>query len=461
MENVRRAAGNGRDRQSEDGADDPVLGALDQIEASYRDLCARWQHQATEATQARRELAGTREEGRRLADELAGERARSERERAQAERQRSRADGLAATLKEIHRSLFHGNVYDLILKACLTLTGATRGLYITARSGDALRVRAAQDVDGYPSASPSEFLRALCDKVRSDQESFVCNSEADRGDLPQPTDQGEAFRNLVVAPVVLLKDFDGIVVVADKPNGEFDDDDVETLLGVGDQAAVAAENDDLRRQLEGAYLSTIMALADAVEAKDPYTHGHCGRVARYAHRIAERMGLPEREQSLVYYAALLHDVGKIGVSDGVLNKSGTLLTEERALVRSHVRVGHDLIHKIPALEPVAESVLRRHEWYDGTGYPDGLAGEEIPLASRIVGVADAYGAMLDRRSYKEPYGTEHACAELLRCAGIQFDPEVVKAFVELLDSPGALDAEDDDAEWSVPLAFGRFHRPTS
>ena len=144
-------------------------------------------------------------------------------------------------------------------------------------------------------------------------------------------------------------------------------------------------------------------LADTVEAKDPYTTGHCEQVSQYARLAAERLALTEEEKRIACYAALLHDVGKIGVSDGVLNKPGPLIAEERKLVEAHVRIGHDLLSSIPALREVANAVLYHHERFDGGGYPEGLAGDSIPIASRIVAVVDAYCAMLDKRSYKEAY----------------------------------------------------------
>ena len=407
----------------EAGAHDPVLQALRGVEDAYRAQDAAWhEHDA------------------RMQDALAAE-------RRLAERQRRRAECLDRALREIHGALFGaGDVYQLILQACLTITQASRGVYVTAqRPGERLRVRAAIGVDA-SSAEPSPFIGAIARQVLSGGGTLVCNPPDPQPQLPAPG-EGERFRNFVAAPVVLMADLDGVIVAADRMDGHFDRDDVDSLLSVGDQAAVAVRNRRLERELQHAYLATVSMLADAVEAKDPYTHGHCEMASRYARLVGERLGLAAYDQAVVCYSALLHDVGKIGVSDGVLNKPGPLLPEERDLMRAHVRLGHDLLLAVPALGPVADIVLHHHEWYDGTGYPDGLAGEEIPLPARIVAAVDAYCAMITRRSYKEAYTEEHARQELARCAGTQFDPAVVEALLAVLSDPRGEDADDDyDAE---------------
>lgn len=189
-----------------------------------------------------------------------------------------------------------------------------------------------------------------------------------------------------------------------------------------------------------ALLATVELLADTIEAADPYMRGHCRQVVRFARETARRLGLDDATVRTTCYAALLHDIGKVGVSAEILNKPGALLQEERALVQAHVRIGYDLLRTVPALEAVAVAVLHHHEWYDGAGYPHGLAGEAIPLPARIVAVADAYATMRDRRAYKDAQSGADARAELRRCAGTQFDPAVVDAMLEAID---ALDGETD------------------
>lgn len=356
-----------------------------------------------------------------------------EAERRQAEKQRHKTAHLQDVIQGIHRGLFAEDTYQLILETCLKLTGATRGFYLAAgETSGTPRIRALVGPEALPANDVFSFLLKLYARATENGETLVSNQPGDVADLTQPAG---SFRSFIAVPVALLRGLSGVIIAADKAEGDFVDDDVQTLIHIGSQAGVAVENAELRRSLQNAYLATVSVLADAMEAKDPYTRGHCEMVSRYAQRIAHRLDLPARERSIVGYAALLHDIGKIGVSDGILNKPSALLPEERELVRSHVRIGHDLIRHVPALSLVADAVLHHHEWYDGSGYPEGLKGDQIPIAARIVCVVDSYGAMVTRRSYKEAYGEEYARAELARCAGSQFDPSIVEAFWHVLDNP--------------------------
>ncbi|GAC1637920.1 MAG: hypothetical protein NVS4B8_03230 [Herpetosiphon sp.] len=406
-----------------------MLMALHDATVAYHKVQGKLAAQADElleATEQRDTAEATITELRQRVAEL-------EREQESTARERERADHLAETLKEVQKALFSGNVYELILRACLTLTHGTRGLYVSSLGPEAkLQIRAAANIDGTPARRVTPFIETLCRRVLAERKHIVLNgNDPDiRDELPGG---GPRFNNIVVVPAVMLRHFDGIIILADKIAGDFSEKDVEAVLTVGDEASIALENAHLHEQLQSAYLDTITVLADAVEAKDSYTHGHCEQVAHFARMTARELGLDHHVQSFVFYAALLHDIGKIGVSDGVLNKPGALLPEEMSLVRSHVRVGYDLIRNVTPLERIAEIVLHHHEWYDGSGYPEGLKSDNIPLAARIVGVSDSYCAMTTKRSYKDAFTPERARAELVRCAGVQFDPQVVDAFLVVLD----------------------------
>jgi len=445
--------------QAGDGLDATARRVREDLERVEEDMLALRigaERELVRRVEAEAELATEREKARDLAQQLRQSEISRDMDRTMADRQRQRADRLGRLVKQMHRSLFSGHIPDLILKACLNLTGAKRGLYVTTRGPDKqLIVKAAVGIDGYPNRPPSPFITALCRKVLSDNDAFVCNeSEVNCHAAGTPVEPDEHFRNYIVAPAVLLKQLDGIIIAADKDQGEFNEEDVDSLVSVGDQASVAVDNARLNRELQAAYLSTVSVLADAVQAKDPYTQGHCEQVSRLARLTADELKLTGPERDVVCYSALLHDVGKIGVSDGVLNKPGPLLPEERDLVRSHVRVGHDMLNKVAALRAVALIVLHHHEWFDGSGYPDRLSGTDIPMAARIVGVVDAYCAMTTRRSYKDAYSSADAAAELARCAGTQFDPAVVEAFLAIYQTPQARDWDDDEnAECGVLPGF--------
>jgi diguanylate cyclase (GGDEF)-like protein/putative nucleotidyltransferase with HDIG domain len=180
-------------------------------------------------------------------------------------------------------------------------------------------------------------------------------------------------------------------------------------------------------------LSAIYALVSTVEAKDPYTYGHSKKVNTYAVALAEAIGLPPEEVSRVSTAALLHDIGKIGVPDKVLNKKGKLNAEDWEAIKSHPKLGATIVGNIPNLAPCVSTILHHHEWWDGTGYPEGLKGEQISIEARILAVADAFEAMSSARPYRPALCGEKVLKELRRGAGSQFDPELVETFIGIVE----------------------------
>jgi GAF domain-containing protein len=341
-------------------ADDPVLAALRQAEIRYRET-----YRALE--QQRGELAGARADNERLSSQLAAQQTEVDGLRRHAQHQRERAGAFANALTDIHRALFSGNVYELILKTCLTLTGATRGQYLTTGGQDvALHARATVDLDAAAGSQLAEFVTDTCREVLQGERVLVRNDLA--GVLGEPG-HAQLLRNCIAAPVVLRARLSGVIIVADKAAGDFDEQDAEVLLSVGSQAAVAVENARLQHEVQQAYLSIVGVLADAIAARNPQVPQQQPTASRRARALAEQLGLPEHEQSIVYYAMLLRDIGNIGVSDGVLNKPGPLLDAERELIRTHAQIGHDLLEQVPLLHDVAEIVRHHHERYDGSGYP--------------------------------------------------------------------------------------------
>jgi len=185
------------------------------------------------------------------------------------------------------------------------------------------------------------------------------------------------------------------------------------------------------QKIRASFFNAITALAYALEAKDVYTSGHSQRVTEISEAIAEHLGLPRETIEKIRLAGLVHDIGKIGVRESVLNKPGSLSDEEFKHVRLHSQTGERILKPIVDDEEILKAVRHHHERYDGWGYPDGLQGEQIPRLARIIAVADTFDAMTSERSYRKALTEEEACAEVERCRGTQFDPEAADAFLEV------------------------------
>lgn len=193
----------------------------------------------------------------------------------------------------------------------------------------------------------------------------------------------------------------------------------------------ALENDRNEEHNRSVMLSTVQALAAAIDAKEPYTAEHSRRVATLALAIAQALGLSAEEQRCVSLAAQVHDVGKIGTPDYILNKPGSLNDDEWKTIKEHPAKGAEIVGRVEQLAYVAEIVRHHHERMDGRGYPDGLAGEDIPLLARIITVADAYEVMTSNRVYHSKLSQEEAIRRLLEATGTQFDTAIVTAFVKV------------------------------
>ncbi len=179
---------------------------------------------------------------------------------------------------------------------------------------------------------------------------------------------------------------------------------------------------------------TMLAFSKTLDAKDPYTRGHSEAVAKYSREIARRYGVKASRLDGIYYAGLLHDIGKIGIPDSILNKPDKLTDDEYASVKLHTTVGADILSELTAVKNIAIGAREHHERYDGSGYPHGLKGGEISLEGRIIGVADAYDAMASERVYHKVFSKEEIRAEFEKGAGVQFDPKIVKILIEMIDS---------------------------
>ncbi len=298
-----------------------------------------------------------------------------------------------------------------------------------------LQVKTAWSKDGQPrqpAATPIKLGEHLAGWVA--KEGRTLRQAGGLGALGLAEATGAA-PGLVLGVPLRLRDQPMGVVMVFRGDGArpFSDDETSLMENIGSQIAVAIENYRLNLDVERTYIETIMALALAVEAKDAYSAGHSKRVGYYATQIGEVMGVDREMLKLLNPAGTLHDIGKIGIKDEVLLKPSPLTPEEEQLMQQHSVIGEAIIRPIRSLSKVASLVLHHHERYDGSGYPSGLKGEEIPLGSRILSVADTYDAMATDRPYRKRLPADVIKSELRRQAGSQLDPACVEAFLNVLE----------------------------
>ena len=216
---------------------------------------------------------------------------------------------------------------------------------------------------------------------------------------------------------------------------------------VEEQTQVAEQR---RRQVEQLSEEIMKTLANTIDAKDKYTNGHSVRVAVYSREIAKRCGKSKKEQKNIYHMGLLHDIGKIGVPDTIINKRDRLTEEEYEAIRQHPEIGSDILKTIEQIPDIMVGARWHHERYDGKGYPDGLKGEEIPECARIIGVADAYDAMTSKRSYRDILPQEVVRSELEKGKGTQFDPLFAEIMIQMIDDDIRYTMKEKDFLPKVP-----------
>lgn len=218
------------------------------------------------------------------------------------------------------------------------------------------------------------------------------------------------------------------------------------------QNDLEAKLDEKTKLVEKVSLNSIMVIANTIDAKDAYTSGHSMRVAKCSSAIARQLKWPEEDIQNIHYVALLHDIGKIGVPDAILNKPSKLSDEEFQVIKKHPVIGNDILKDIRIIRSVAEGALYHHERYDGRGYPLGLAGEDIPFYARIIGIADAYDAMTSNRIYRHKLPQEKVIKEFENGRGTQFDPQLTDLFLEMLRDGFDVDKEEGVISWDDDLA---------
>jgi putative nucleotidyltransferase with HDIG domain len=244
------------------------------------------------------------------------------------------------------------------------------------------------------------------------------------------------------APLVNRGKVLGVIYVdSSNRSNVYTKDDLALLSAMALKAGTSLDNARLYDDLRNLFYNTVETLIRAIQARDRYTSGHSARVSRYALFIADKFGFSNKEKHELYLASMLHDIGKIGIPDELLNREGKLTGEQMRQIRNHVKVGASMLKALGEMHPIVPLILHHHEAWDGSGYPDGLAGEEIPLMSRILAVADAYDAMTSDRPYRKALSVIDTIEEIKRCSGRSFDPRVVEAFLEVLEEQDVVATE--------------------
>ncbi|MDF2439544.1 MAG: hypothetical protein JWN98_528 [Abditibacteriota bacterium] len=284
----------------------------------------------------------------------------------------------------------------------------------------------------YPLDGPPVVSKTLARRAMAERAGFIWR----RGEESDAPVSGSIIRYSIetgmYAPLLWQGRALGAVCV-DNPgrNSSFTPDDLHLLLMVAQYAAMAVANQQLQEDLRAAWTGTLDALTSALASRDYDTQSHCYRTVELSVALAQAMGVPEEEIGTIARGALLHDIGKIGIADDILLKTGNLSPGEREIMKQHVRLGHEMLQQIPFFADALPIVLYHHENYDGSGYLEGLSGDAIPRGARIFHVVDLYDALTQDRPYKPAWTHEQAINELKRISGIQCDPEVVTALDNL------------------------------
>jgi HD-GYP domain-containing protein (c-di-GMP phosphodiesterase class II) len=327
-------------------------------------------------------------------------------------------------------------LFDSIVAALLEVTGGDRAAILMrpldGEPGD-INMVAVRTRDGQASGAVTLSRTVVNDVLEKGNSVFTDDALADDRYESGASVVRQRIRSVMCAPMRTTDAILGVLYVDSQMAREFNEAELELLAAIGNQAGIALHRARLMAEVERLFFDVMRAIASLIDAKDGYTHKHSERVAAFGVRIATSLGFDVESRAVVELSGLLHDVGKIGVPDAILNKPGKLTAEEFAQMRLHTVHGAQILSQIQSAKVVSilPGVKSHHERWDGKGYPDGLKGEEIPILGRVLGVADFLDALSSDRSYRKGLTLDEAVAMLKDMKGTAFDPAVVEAAVEL------------------------------
>ncbi|TWT01108.1 HD domain-containing phosphohydrolase [Planomicrobium sp. CPCC 101079] len=348
---------------------------------------------------------------------------------------------LLEAFKQLNSNIEIDEVFQNILLQMVQVIGAEAGTLWVVNS-DKQNVEAVAAYGPTSSAILNIKLakkEGIVGKVIETGQAELIENVAEHADWANRVDVSSGFvtKSMITVPLKVKGTVLGALQLLNKKTvAFFSEQDITLALALASQSALALHNSQMYDELYRMFLSMIRTLAKVLDARDPYTAGHSERVAKYSLWIAKKLGMAGGASDELYKAALLHDIGKIGIPDDILRKPSGLTKIEYETIKQHTIIGADILSNMEpksALVHAIQTARSHHERLDGTGYPDQLKGEEIPWFARIVGVADAFDAMTTARSYSKGMSFKDGAAELLRCRNILFDANIVDAFVAILE----------------------------
>ncbi|MCD6413195.1 MAG: GAF domain-containing protein [Elusimicrobia bacterium] len=326
-------------------------------------------------------------------------------------------------------------LYRLIIKEATDLMNTKMGsLMLYNKDKDRLEIVAARGLSRKvietTSLKPGEGVAGLVFKRRH---SIFCEDIEKDPRFKKKNRVKYYSKSFVSVPLIAGDKAIGVLNVNNKRSRKpFKIEEMKVLRVIADEAAMTIQNQSLLKRLEDAYIDTIQTLAKLLDERIPATRGHSWRVANLTMRLGRRLGIGGKDLIILRDAALIHDIGKIGIPDRILLKPAKLNSKERKAVEKHPSVGMDVIGRAEFFNRFVPIVAFHHEWYNGKGYPMGLSGNRIPLGARIVAVCDAWDAMVSKRPYRDAMKRKDAVKELLDGSGTQFDPFIVKEFLKMI-----------------------------
>ncbi|NWG34922.1 MAG: GAF domain-containing protein [Chloroflexi bacterium] len=355
----------------------------------------------------------------------------------------SQLEALMGIGRAINSSLGLKRVLEEVMDTLIALMRAERGFLMLREPDGRLSVRIARGI-AHINLEEDAFKvsRTIVDRVAATGETILTtNAQEDPRFENQMSVAAYQLRSILCAPLKIKNELIGVIYVDNRARaGIFQPRDQSLITAFADQAAVAIDNaqlfDDLQaknRELEAAYQATLEGWVSALDMRDKETEGHTQRVTVLTQRLAKRMGVSDQDLMHITRGALLHDIGKMAIPDSVLLKPGALTEEERELIKRHPQYAYDMLKRIEFLLPAIDIPYCHHEKWDGTGYPRGLRGEEIPFAARIFPVIDVWDALTSDRPYRKGLPHDEVRARIQADAGKHFDPQVVEAFMQMDD----------------------------